>query len=222
MIKYIVFLLLIAALAACGEEDAYPLKAKCTIVNASPNTPASNLYIDNNQYNIPALSFSNHVHLEINAGKRNIKLEPTLEVPVIDTNLFIVENRNYSLYFVDSTNKVKAILKRDTLTLPAVNKAKIRFIHLSPDAPAVSFMAHGAKGKLESTNQPFKNFPAFAEIDAGNYKIGFSVNNNGGPTYLPDSSALETGKIYTIFLHGLSTSPAGNPQALGLSVIENN
>lgn len=221
MIKYSIALLMLA-LTACGKEDAFPLKVTCTLVNASPDAPALNLFIDNNPYDMPALSFPGHSHLELNAGKRNLKLGLTATAPLVDTTLFIVENRDYSLYIIDALDSIETVFKRDTLTLPATDKAKIRFIHLSPDAPAVSFNAHSGINTLSLSNQRYKNFPAFAEVDARNYKIGFSINNDGGPVYLPDSIALASGKIYTFLLQGFSAAPAGNAQALRLSIIENN
>jgi hypothetical protein len=147
---------------------------------------------------------------------------------------------------VNPNNVDSLILVYDDLTAPAAGKAKVRFANFSPDAPAVDFSY--ATGATVFTNISYGNFgdqvvipytsgkaPAtvegltwktlgpFKEVDAGS-NLNFEIRNSSTKTPVALTGtgltglSLENGKIYTIYLAGLST---GSPQLTATVVTHN-
>jgi hypothetical protein len=74
-------------------------------------------------------------------GKRTATFTPagTKTVYKADT-LTLNENRYYSLFLANTAGHEEFVLLKDTITRPADGKASIRFINLSPDAPAADLV----------------------------------------------------------------------------------
>ncbi|GAB3541043.1 hypothetical protein GCM10027443_39810 [Pontibacter brevis] len=108
----------------------------------------------------------------------------------------------------------------DDLTEPAANNAHVRFVHLSPDAPAVDVAVQG--GDVLFSNRSLRSVTDFAPVPAGTYTL--EVRPAGSTTAvltIPDVT-LSDNDIYTIFARGFLSPPAGNSNTLGAQVIMNN
>ncbi|MBC7565410.1 MAG: DUF4397 domain-containing protein [Pedobacter sp.] len=106
----------------------------------------------------------------------------------------------------------------DDLAKPANGKAKVRFVNLSPDAPALNLSITGKETDLV-TNKLFKEYSTFTEMDAAE-KVTFNVKNK-------DTGALETsiadvkvdaGGIYTIWVKGLKSDT--DSTKLGVAIFQ--
>ena len=62
---------------------------------------------------------------------------------VIDATVNLAANTNDSVFAIDSVSKIKAVVVSDNLTAPAAGKAYVRFLHFSPNAPAVDIAVAG-------------------------------------------------------------------------------
>mgnify|MGYP005838519029 CR=1 FL=1 len=213
-----VILLFFAAafFASCSKDDN---KAKVMVVHASPDAPGVDILIDNSKVSNAVLTFPNNTgYLNIEPGVRNIKVNAAgTSTSVINADVTFKENLNFSIFAVNTLDKIEAVLVEDDLTAPASGKAHVRFAHLSPDAPAVDVALKG--GAVLFPNFSFKTFSNFAPIDAGSYTL--EVRLAGTQTValeLPPIS-LASGKIYTIFARGLA---AGGNNPLGAEIINNN
>jgi len=93
----------------------------------------------------------------------------------------------------------------------------VRFVHLSPDAPAVDIAVTG--GGVVFGDVAFREFLGFTPLDAGTYNL--EVRLAGTPTVvLPlPGITLEAGKIYTVFARGFVGGSGA--QALGAEIIVN-
>ena len=113
---------------------------------------------------------------------------------------------------------MRILLIEDDLTAPAQGKAHVRFIHLSPDAPAVDITL--TNGTVVFGNKAFKEFTAFTPLDAGTYDL--QVRVAGTTTVALDLAGitLEAGKIYTVFAKGFLAGVG--QQQLGAEIIVNN
>ncbi|HAD33406.1 MAG TPA: cell wall anchor protein, partial [Chitinophagaceae bacterium] len=97
-------------------------------------------------------------------------------------------------------------------------KAHVRFVHLSPDAPAVDVAVTG--GSVVFANKAFKTYTAFTPLDAGTYNLEVRVAGTSTVALPLPGIALTAGKIYTVFAKGFLGGTGA--QALGAQIIVNN
>jgi hypothetical protein len=208
----------------CGDDnDANPMapaaQARVMAVHASPNAPAVDLLVDGAVAGT-GLAFPNNTpYLNLPAGIRNVKVNVSgTTTTVIDANLALANGVNYTVFACDSVSKIGTVVLSDDLTAPAAGKAHVRFVHLSPDAPAVDVAVQG--GPVLFANTAFKAASPFTPVDAGSYDL--EVRPAGSSTVvLPlNGIALQAGKIYTVFARGFLGGSGG--EALGAQIIANN
>ena len=213
-------------LAACDDDDDLDLQednAQVMVVHASPNAPAVDLYVDDTKVNATALNYpGNTGYLEVESGNRNFKVTPAgagAGSAVINATVPLEADQAYSVFAVNTLSNIEALVLEDDLTEPASGKAHVRFVHLSPDAPAVDIAVQN--GPVLFSNIQFKGSTAFVPVDAGTYTL--EVRPTGSNTaVLSPQVQLTNGAIYTIFAKGFLTPPANNNNTLGAEVIINN
>lgn len=208
---------------ACDEEENVvaptPTNSFVKVIHASPDAPGVDLLVDNTIAGTNLTFPNNTGYLTVNSGTRNIKVNVTgTSTTVIDANLNFIMDKNYSVFAVNAVANLEAIVIEDDLTAPAQSKAHVRFIHLSPDAPAVDITLRD--GTVVFGNKSFKEFTAFTPLDAGTYNL--EVRVAGTTTVALDLPGinLEAGKIYTVFAKGFLSGT--NQQQLGAEIIVNN
>ena len=210
---------------ACDEEENVLAPTPTAsnsfvkVVHASPDAPGVDLLVDNTIAGTNLTFPNNTGYLTVNSGTRNIKVNVTgTSTSVIDANLNFDMAKNYSVFAVNAVANLEAIVIEDDLTTPAQGKAHVRFIHLSPDAPAVDITL--TDGTVVFGNKSFKEFTAFTPLDAGTYNL--EVRVAGTTTVALDLPGinLEAGKIYTVFAKGFLSGT--NQQQLGAEIIVNN
>jgi hypothetical protein len=209
----------------CSDEETpvtpvnTPSNSLVKVIHASPDAPGVDLLVDNTVAGTNLTFPNNTGYLTVNSGTRNIKVNVTgTMTTVIEANVDFMQNKNYSVFAVNSVSNIEPLLVEDDLTVPAQSKAHVRFIHLSPDAPAVDITL--TDGTIVFGNKSFKEFTAFTPLDAGTYDL--QVRVAGTPTVALDlpGITLEAGKIYTVFAKGF-LSGVGQ-QELGAEIIVNN
>ena len=207
------------------DDDNESSKSKVMVVHASPNAPNVNVRI-NNTIALSNVAYpTNSTYTELNSGSNNIKVSPTgTTTYVIDANVNLEANKNYSVFAIDSVAKIKAAVVSDDLTAPASGKAHVRFFHFSPNAPAVDIAVTGGAVLFsnrtfndQATNATYANFTA---LNAGTYNLEVrAAGTNTVALPLPNIT-LTAGKIYTVFAKGFLGGAGA--QALGAQVIVNN
>ncbi|MFN8286910.1 MAG: DUF4397 domain-containing protein [Chitinophagales bacterium] len=216
----VVFAALIT-ISSCKKDEDAKTYAKVLVTHASPDAPGVDLLVDNSKQNSAALTFPNSTaYLQVESGSRNIKVNVAgTSTTVIDANLTLEKDKNYSVFAVDSVSKISAVVIEDDLTTPASGKAHVRFVHLSPNAPAVDVAVAGG-GPVVFANKSFKEYTAFTPLDAGSYNLEVRVAGTSTVALTLPTITLESGKIYTVFAKGFLGGSAD--QALGAQIIANN
>jgi len=201
------------------EEDAHD-HAKVMVVHSSPDAPGVDVLVDGTKVNSAALNFpDNTAYLEVEAGTRNLKVNVAgTTTTVINADVPFTKDMNYSVFAVDSVSQISAIVLADDLTAPAAGKAHVRFVHLSPDAPAVD-VAVASSGAVVFGNKAFKEYTAFTPLDAGAYNLDVRVAGTTTVALVLPTITLEAGKIYTVFAKGFLGGSGA--QALGAQIIVN-
>jgi hypothetical protein len=193
--------------------------ANVKVVHASPDAPGVDLLLDNAKLNSAPLTFPNNTgYLQLDAGQRNVKVQASANsATVINADVTLMDKMNYTIFAVNTLSNIEPLVLTDDLTAPAAGKAHVRFVHLSPDAPAVDIFVKGSAQAL-FPNQAFKDATAFTPVDAGT--VDLEVRAGGSVVLTVPNVTLADGKIYTIFANGLLAAGAANP--LSASIIVNN
>lgn len=212
----------IISFSSCTKKnDDTTFYSSLSVTHASPDAPAVDIYIDNSKVTTTPFSFSNTTGYlkNIISGKRNIKVNVAgTTANVINADITFDGNKSYSLFAIDSVSKLSTILTVDDLTAPAAGKAHVRFIHLSPDAPAVDIAVVG--GPVVFPNSSFKSVSAFTPLGAGTYNLEVRVAGTTNVALTLPSITLESGKIYTVYAKGFLGGTGA--QALDAGIIVNN
>jgi hypothetical protein len=208
----------IVLVSSCKKEEHS--HSNVMVVHASPDAPGVDLLVDDSKQNSAALGFpSNTGYLEVESGTRNIKVNVSgTTTTVIEADLMFTKDMSYSIFAVDSVSTISPLVLTDDLTAPAAGKAHVRFVHLSPDAPAVD-VAVASSGAVVFGNKAFKEYTAFTPLDAGNYNLDVRVAGTTTVALVLPTITLEAGKIYTVFAKGFLGGTGA--QALGAEIIVN-
>jgi hypothetical protein len=213
----------ITVFTGCSDDEVMtpaptPSTAKVLVTHASPDAPGVDLLVDN-VIAATNLTFPNSTaYSTLNSGTRNVKVNVTgTSTTALQANLNLAADKNYSVFAVNNVSMIEAVVLEDNLTSPASGKAHVRFIHLSPNAPAVDITL--TNGTVVFGDYIFKEASAFTPLDAGTYNL--QVRLQGTSTVVLDlpGIVLTNGKIYTVFAKGL-VGGAG-AQALGAQIIVN-
>ncbi len=217
--------LLTLSLSSClkSYKNQYysPPAAIVTFIQASPDQPPLDFSLDNNRVNESPLAYGNIVdYFRAYTGKRNTNFynHSTGNVILSDT-VHLNQNVYYSLFLVNTVAHPQTLLLTDSITRPAAGSAGIRFVNLSPDAPAVDLVVTG--GAVLVPNKAFKGYSSFANTP-GNTSYNLEVRQAGTSTVLATlpNVTLNSGFVYTIWLRGLVAS-ANTTDQLGISVMPN-
>lgn len=225
MVKLMSLLAVSSVFIACDKDDDPAPVAKVMVVHASPNAPNVDVRI-NNTVALTNVPFpANSTYTDVTAGATNIKVSPTgTTTYVIDANVTLTANTNYSVFAIDSVSKIKAAVVTDNLAAPATGKSHVRFFHLSPNAPAVDIAVTG--GPVLFANRTFNDQSAnaavanFTPVDAATYNLEVRLAGTSTVVLALPNIPLAAGKIYTVFAKGF-VGGAG-AQALGAQIIANN
>jgi hypothetical protein len=210
----------------CSDDDdntvAPTPTGRIMAVHASPDAPAVNLLVDNTVVGTGLTYPNNTAYLSVNAGTRNIKVNPTANptVSVIDADVNVAAGASYTVWAVNFLAAIEPVVTTDDLTTPATGKAHVRFVHLSPNAPAVDVALDG--GSVVFGDYTFKEASAFTPLNAGTYDLEVRLAGTSTVALDLDPITLQAGKIYTVFAKGSAAASPPVGQELGAGIIVNN
>jgi len=190
------------------------------VIHASPDAPGVDILVDNTIVNSAAVNFPESTdYLSVAAGTRNIKVNGHMSSSsVIDANVTFGSDMFYSVFAVNNFANIEPLVLEDDLTVPAAGQAHVRFIHLSPNAPAVDITL--TDGTIVFGNKIFKEYTAFTPLTAGSYELEVRIAGTSQVVLSLGTIDLTDGKIYSVFAKGF-VGGTGN-QALGAEIIVNN
>lgn len=215
MLSLFIFLFVVSfSMVGCSDDNTTTptttQTANLMVVHASPDAPQVDIYVDGTKVR-DTLSFpGNTSYLQINSGTRNIKVNVagTNTTVIGPVDLSFDANSNSSIFAVDSVANISPLVVKDDLTAPASGKSHIRFIHLSPNAPAVDVSLAGQPvGQGLFVNRSFNKTitdpqSSFTPVDAGTYNLEVRLANTSTVVLPLSGVTLEAGKIYTVFARG--------------------
>ena len=207
------------ALTGCYDSPLGPTwKTRVMAVHASPDAPGVDLLVDGTVAGTNLTYPDNTGYLTVKPGTRNLKVNVTgTTTTVIDANLKLQRNTSYTVFATGAVANIAPLVLVDDLSLPAAGKAHVRFVHLSPDAPAVDVAVQG--GPVVFGNQAFRQSTPFTPLAAGTYDLEVRLAGTNTVVLPLPGITLEAGKVYTVFAKGFVGGTGA--QVLGAQIIVN-
>ena len=203
------------ALSVAISLDVAPT-AKLRVIHASPDAPAVDVKINGTRA-IKGLSFNTATaYTEVPADTYDIEVLPAGQNdPVVIDATLSLEASDYSVLAIDTLANIQPLVLVDDNQLGS--EARIRFIHASPDAPAVDIaLANG--GPVLFANVAFGQDGGYISVPGGIYDLEARVA--GTDTVALDVPGLNvTGfRNFTVIATGLLS---GNPDLGVLPLLDN-
>ncbi|MBD1362436.1 DUF4397 domain-containing protein [Mucilaginibacter sp. ZT4R22] len=209
----------VVILSSCTKDDNTPtvLPAGLAISHVSPGSPEYSFKLNGTKVNIKALTyntFNTYGALQPGSYEFSITKKDSARV-VTKSTVTLKTDQAYSVYIADVPSKATLIVTEDDLSAPATDKAKLRFVNLSPDAGSLDLGITGKAVVFSKTD--FKASTAYTSVDPG-AEVGFEIKENAGTTILATlpKVKVEKGKIYTILAKGLKAATDSTKLALGV------
>ena len=203
------------ALNAILVEDAG--EARVRVAHLSPDAPAVDVWVDG------AMAFENLAFEEVSdyailpSNSYLVEVVPTGETTpvVISATLDLKANMDYTVAAVNELASIEALVLEDNNALPDLGKAHVRFVHASPDAPAVDITL--PDGTAIFSDIEFKEVGTYTPVAAGSYDL--EVRPTGSETSVLDLMGLEfmNRTVYTVFATGFV---GGEEPALNAILVE--
>jgi len=207
--------------SACKKDwNNDPIEAAgIGFVHASPGTAALDFVLDNQK--IGSFTYTNdRGYYAAYPGNRVIGVAKKDSLRYLTSGTgTLKQGVFYSAFVVDTLKSTKILLVEDDLKAPDADKAKVRFINLSPGSTALDLAVEGNATAL-FTAKAFKEFTPFASINPSE-SYTFQVKEAGSATVKATLPAIkiEKVKIYTIWAKGLSSKT--DSTKFGLAVMTN-
>lgn len=177
------------------------------ILHASPNAPAVDIYANGNIIATELAYKQLTNYLPIMPGSYNIQVYPTGEHtnPVINTTLTVPQNSAFTVAAIGKLSEISLLpipeIYMSQLPMGMTDKSYVRFVHLSPNAPAVDITLPDGTKIFE--NVPYKQYTDYIVVNPGNYTLQVRpAGSNQVVLSIPNVSLLP-GMIYSVYAVGL-------------------
>lgn len=208
-------------LQSCSKDpDPAPEVAFLSITNTSPTLATFNIYVDQTQLNTggPVAFGGNSGYFQVAPGGHSIKFTTASSTAsLITKSISLDANTVSSLFLIDRGANMDFLTVKDELGNISSAKAFVRFINLSPDAPALDLAVKD--GDVVIADKAYKASSTFVEVEAKTYVFEFRNKTSGAATQLA-STEFKAGKSYTVIATGLIT-PGDTEQPFGSKIIIN-
>jgi len=173
------------------------------ILHASPNAPAVDIYANGNIIvsNLAYKEFTQY--LPVPSGNYTIKVFPTgnTTTPVIDTDVYIPEDTVTIMAAVGELPDIKLFQVQESIIPANYGNPCVRFVHLSPNAPAVDVKL--ADGSIIFENVAYKNSTNYVCVPPGTYSFNVTPTGSDDVVLNVPNVKLESNKLYTIYAVGV-------------------
>jgi hypothetical protein len=189
---------------ACSKDEAEVAAISgLMVVNASPSAGTFNFYAGTSKINSGALPFLGTVpYFQIAPGASTVKITTASSIESLLTKTITLEaEKPYSFFLINDVPQLDGVLIKDDLSPTSTDKAFIRFINLSPDAPALNLLQTGGSALI--SDKTFKSVSDFTLTDAKTYSFVLENRVTGEIVATLKDIKLTAGKMYTIAACGL-------------------
>ncbi len=206
------------ALGLATTALAQAPNARVRVVHASPDAPAVDILVND------GVVFSNVAfkqatsYASVPAATYNVKVAPAgATTPVvIEADLTLTaEAGGYTVVAVGKLANIEPVVLVDSATTPMAGTAHVRFVHASPDAPAVDIKVKD--GPVLFSDVAFKESGDYVSVAAGTYDLEVRLPGTNDLVLSVPGVALADQTVYTVFAMGLA---GGTPSLMAVPVVD--
>jgi hypothetical protein len=176
------------------------------VVHASPDAPAVDVYVDGQRAFADAQFAAVTKYAGLPAGMHHIQVFPAGAQPtgkgVIDATVDLKSGRTYSIAAIGDLEQIAPLVLNDKQAAPRHGNALIRFVHVSPNAPAVDVAV--ANGPTLAKNIAFGKTSRYISAKAGTYTVVVRVHGTKTAVLRVPGVHLKAGSTYSAFVMGLA------------------
>jgi hypothetical protein len=189
----------------CADDAAGAAGAtgRVRVIHMSPDAPAVDILV-NGQPAITNLAFKEaSPYASLPGGTYGVAVTPAGQpgTVVLSADLPVTSGQDATVVAVGRVANIGVIALADDNSAPAAGNAKVRFVHASPDAPAVDIAVTG--GPVLFSNVAFKESASYAQVPAGTYNLEVRVAGTDTVALQLPGVTLTDGQIVTVFAAGL-------------------
>ncbi len=189
------------------------------VFHAAPDTPAVDVYANDNRIasNIRFKAFTNYMKMP--PGKYTIKVfrKGTKNNPLMNMEIAIFEKKIYTLPIIGMLPNITLKVIEEPIEPLRRGKAKVRFSHLSPGAPAVDITL--PNGNIIFKNVSYGEVSKYNEISPGVYNFEVRIAGTDKKVLLLPNTRFGPNKFYTIYAVGLVS---GSPKLQAVMPLDGN
>jgi len=173
------------------------------VLHASPNAPAVDIYA-NDDLIVENLSFKEiSPYLSVPPATYNIRVYPagTKNDPVIDTDVYIPPNSVFNVAAIGTLPNISLYPIPEPSIVQESGNACVRFVHLSPDAPAVDIQL--GDGTIAFNDVSYKGISNYICLPPDTYTFKVVPTGSNDIVLTVPDVALSGNIYYTIYALGL-------------------
>lgn len=215
----ILFFLTIIMLVSCKKQEVdTTVYSAITVVNASPTAATYDVYLGTNKLNAAALPLGGGVsYFRQVAGSYDLKFTVAGRGESVFTRTVnLNQNTYHSFYLIGSPSSFDGIFATDDLTASSTTQAFVRFVNLSPDAPALTLGITG--GAAVGSSQAFKGVGSFVQVAPSTQSFELKDNSSVVRATVTGVNLVANG-YYTIIARGLVNPINGSDLPLAAQLI---
>lgn len=174
------------------------------VLHASPDVPGVDVYL-NNRLMAGNLTYKNFTpYIGVNPGVYSVRIYPAGQTfdPVIDTNLQIAPQSIYTSALVGTLPDIELYIVPDPVIPPLMNRARIRFVHLSPTTPEVDITL--SNGVPLFRNVGYKGVTDYKALTPGRYTIQARLPDTDNVVLNVPNVILRPGRNLSVYAVGLA------------------
>lgn len=173
------------------------------VFHASPDAPPVDVYANNAIIvsNIKFKGFSQYIKVPQGRYKIRVFKRGTKSNPLIERDMIVPENKILTLAAVGMMPNLELKTIEEVLEPLRRGRSKVRFIHLSPDAPAVDITV--PNGDVIFKNVSYGQVTGYREVRPGSYDLQVRTAGIDKKILLLPNTRFGPNKFYTIYAVGL-------------------
>ncbi|MFQ5341349.1 MAG: DUF4397 domain-containing protein [Anaerolineae bacterium] len=200
------------------------------VVHAAQDAPALDVLVDGVRLfsSVPVSATTEYIPLE--AGTYSVEFVPaeTTGPALVSTTMHVDPKKEYTLVVLGDLEHLQTLVLTDDNTLPEPGQVRLRFVHVSPNAPAggPALDLVVQDGPTWFSNVPFTGATDYLAVPAGAYTLMLRLAGTSTDVLTAPDLPLEEGAVYTIFaMTGLTDGepylqPVVSPDALSQRITQ--
>jgi hypothetical protein len=199
--------------------------ANVRVSHMSPNAPNVDVYVDDSAV-LEDVSFgTTSSYLELAAGDHTVEITAAgdPDTSVFSGDVTVEAGTDYTIAAIgeigeDADEEFRPLILEDDNSDPGGDTARVRAVHVSPDAPAVDITVNST-GDVLFDGVAFGE-SGYVEVPANDYtlQIRGDTDSNDGETVADFDVSLNGGQVYTAFAAGYLT-PDDEPQDVSFDLL---